>query len=398
MKALRYIIILICAAAALTTSCRKNIASVAQPNQDSATTFSQVFEDYWTGMNTNYVFWSIDTTNWDNVYRAYKDSFATLSLNSQQDILKAYSYFKNMTRGLVDCHYYISFYNPVLADSSVDPALERKTHINPRLQSSFFANVVRRSYLDAGSFSCYSPFQYTFAGKTSTSYMAMVTGTIENKALYFRLNQFALQYLLSQDSSRYDTLLAGWTWFRNSITDTQYKGIIIDLRSNNGGYIEDLDYICGYLTDKPITFAYTHEKSGNGRLDYTPWIPAILSNIVTTTAPKVPIVVLTDQWSVSMAEMTTMALKCLPTTYIIGDTTWGANGPLDADVSLYGGGQFSFGHFGFVYTSSAMYKYRNGNVYENKGFPPDLYVPYDGTAINQGKDIQLEAAKGYLGL
>src|SRR6202000_1814744 len=88
----------------------------------------------------------------------------------------------------------------------------------------------------------------------------------------------------------------------------------------------------------PLHFADTREKSGNGRLDYTPWAPAAAMPQNGSFQFTRPIVVLTDQNSESMAEMTTMAIKSLPNSYIIGDTTWGANGPLRTDDGLYGGG------------------------------------------------------------
>jgi len=150
------------------------------------------------------------------------------------------------------------------------------------------------------------------------------------------------------------------------------------------------------MINQALPFAYTKEKSANGRLDYTPWADAIVTPVSGASAVTVPIVVLTDQHSVSMAEMTTMALKRLPKTYIIGDTTWGANGPISSNRNLYGGGQFTFAGFGFVQTASAMYKYRDDKIYEGKGFPPDDYVPYNKDSVAAGIDVQLAAAIRYL--
>jgi hypothetical protein len=37
--------------------------------------YTEVFEAFWNGMNTNYVFWDIETVNWDNMYKTYKTAF-----------------------------------------------------------------------------------------------------------------------------------------------------------------------------------------------------------------------------------------------------------------------------------------------------------------------------------
>lgn len=73
------------------------------------------------------------------------------------------------------------------------------------------------------------------------------------------------------------------------------------------------------------------------------------------------------------------------------EISWGANGPLTAN-KFYNGGQFSTGWLTSVHTSSLMFKYKDGNVYEGVGFPPDMTVPYNPAALKAGRDLQLEAA------
>jgi len=146
-----------------------------------------------------------------------------------------------------------------------------------------------------------------------------------------------------------------------------------------------LNFLVGSLISSPLSIGYTRSKSGNGRLDYTPWAPAMVTPKAGATAFTKPIVVLADGESVSMAELTTMALKQLPNTKVVGDTTWGATGPL-TDNSVFNAGSFSFGkvysnietgastYYGNTYTSSVMFKYMDGKIYEGKGFPPDYTI------------------------
>ena len=41
---------------------------------------------------------------------------------------------------------------------------------------------------------------------------------------------------------------------------------------------------------------------------------------------------------------------------------------------------------------SSEFKYLDNNIYESKGFPPDIAVPFNEGALNQGRDPALEAA------
>ena len=110
----------------LFTSCRKIIPNVETPESYVGGSFSEVFDAFWNGMNTNYVFWDIDTTNWDNMYKIYKPVFANLDINKTSDIQKSVQYFRAMTDGLIDSHYNLSFTSPI-SDSSVAPAYRPET-------------------------------------------------------------------------------------------------------------------------------------------------------------------------------------------------------------------------------------------------------------------------------
>src|SRR6478609_2021121 len=108
------------------SSCTKDIENVNRPESYAPGTFSDVFESFWTGMNNNYVFWDIDTTDWDAMYRRYQPVFANMNINDTSDQKKSVSYFRQMTQGLVDSHYTLYFNYPEVADTTIDPSFERK--------------------------------------------------------------------------------------------------------------------------------------------------------------------------------------------------------------------------------------------------------------------------------
>ncbi|MEH6305416.1 S41 family peptidase [Olivibacter sp. CPCC 100613] len=366
-------------------SCRKEIPQINRPDDYIAGSFSEVFEAYWNGMNNNYVFWDIDTTNWDRAYRQYKPLFAQLNLTDSNDVRKGYTYFKEMTAGLIDSHYDLSFNDPWLADSmSINPAYQRKLNspayhdpINP----GHFYYTVSANYLDQG-------WKRGFVN-LDQQYVA-VAGTINQNILYLYFNAFNLKSLYESDDENAVKIVEEH-FFELLKNTTNIKGIVLDVRGNGGGALVDLNFLVGKMIDKRLDLGFTRSKQGNGRLDYSPWVPAFVTPEAGWKAVTAPIVILADAWSISMAEMTVMAIKSLPNGHFVGERTWGGNGPLTGNT-YFNGGQFSSPLINLTYTSSLALKYRDGKIYEGVGFPPDLEVKYNEEALLQGRDPQLEAA------
>jgi carboxyl-terminal processing protease len=367
-------------------SCRKDIQNVPVPENYIGGSFSDVFESFWNGMNNNYVFWSIDTTNWDNMYKIYKPVFAGLDINKTSDVQKSVQYFRTMTDGLVDSHYNLSFSDPI-ADSSVSPAYDRKVKEGIIRQRYVFYSYDATYYLD-------SPFVY---GQDSLNLLdgdttEAVAGTINGNVLYLGFNQFNLHTSYTSSDNGVKRVLQ---YFLNYLHNppASFKGVIIDVRGNGGGDISDLNFLVGNFVTSPLKIGYTRYKSGDGRLDYTPYAPAIVTPQTGATAITKPVVVLTDIWTVSMAELTAMAIHALPNGngHTVGEKTWGANGPL-TDNEILNGGQFTAANFTYVYTSSSMFKYIDGNIYEGKGFPPDYPVAFSLHSFQTTGDTQLEKA------
>jgi carboxyl-terminal processing protease len=380
------------------TCCRKTISSVPEATSYPGDNYPDIFQSFWNGMNTNYVFWGIDTTNWDNMYTVYKPLFDKLTYFDSSDEALAEQYFSQMTQGLVDSHYTLEF---MLTGNAFQPSTYRRLQMDPNYftDSAFPAAVldslIPHKYIDPASLVMGTD---TVTLEGSNVPFTAVTGTIQGNILYLYFSNFAL----SQASTNTGPV---FNYFFNTLHQkyTNLKGIVIDLRGNGGGEIEDLDYLVGQMVTSNYTFGYTRYKNGVNRLDYTPWAPAMvkpwIGGSVNVTAP---IVVLADHLSVSMSEITTMAIKTLPNGKFIGTRTWGANGPLTSSV-YFDGGQFTIGGaaFGssgymFVYTSSSMFKYLNGDIYEGVGVPPDIYARETNAAYLSGDDLVLDAAIKYI--
>lgn len=91
-----------------------------------------------------------------------------------------------------------------------------------------------------------------------------------------------------------------------------------------------------------------------------------------------------------------LSLRLLPNVKIIGETSWGATGPIGA-TNLFQAGTFKVPGYLTVYTSSAAFKYIDGRIYEGVGFPPDVSIPFSSEKITDNIDIQLEYAISVLG-
>src|ERR1700722_11318188 len=96
--------------------------------------YKDLFTAFWNGMNTRYVFWDIDTTNWDQMY-GYQQKFADLDTVTNIHFNKdsaAYEYLEDMTKTLIDGHYLLQ---DLRFGHSINPSYNRK-----RVNQSFIIN------------------------------------------------------------------------------------------------------------------------------------------------------------------------------------------------------------------------------------------------------------------
>lgn len=380
----KYLLLPVLLITLLSVSCRKDLKNVETPENYVGGTFSEVFDAFWNGMNANYVFWSIDTVNWDNMYTMYKPKFAALDINNNNDIRKSVNYFREMTANLKDSHYDISFSDPIV-DSFVSPALERKLNAGIIRNRYVFYDYDATYYLDSASIVYGQDPINILDGDTTEA----IAGTIGGNILYLGFNQFNLKNAYTSADNGVKRVLQ---YFLNTLEHaTDLKGVVIDVRGNGGGDIHDLNFLVGNMITENLIVGASRNKNGNGRLDYTPWADAVITPQAGSRAITVPVVALTDIWSTSMAELTAMSIHALPNGHTVGEKTWGATGPL-TNNEILNGGQFDAANFLSVYTSSAMFRYKDGKIYEGEGFPPDYAVPFNLQEFQTVGDTQLEKA------
>lgn len=104
--------------------------------------------------------------------------------------------------------------------------------------------------------------------------------------------------------------------FENKYKKLQEQGIkklIIDIRNNGGGIVDEAIDILDLITDKDSTLLITTDKNNNEEITKAKKDPTI----------KMPIVVLTNGYSASASEILAGALKDNKKATIVGTTTYG---------------------------------------------------------------------------
>ena len=246
------------------------------------------------------------------------------------------------------------------------------------------------------------------------------SAVLDDGVAYLYFSQFALSPYFVKEFGYFDsasqTVLAQnqaivdvWNNWFDQIQEMKksgtLKGVIIDVRSNGGGFLYDFQFVLGALLPQDSSFqiGYFREKSGVGRYDYGPLLPderpALSAPHETITEP---IVVLTNCRSVSMSEMTAMGAKALSNARVVGKRSWGATASLINDPTFYS--QIYAGGIGemnitpvYVYLTKCASFLMDNKCYEGVGIEPDIEVDLDVDLFyTTGSDTQLERALQYI--
>lgn len=93
------------------------------------------------------------------------------------------------------------------------------------------------------------------------------------------------------------------------------KGVILDLRGNGGGLLNEAINICNTFVDKGTTIVSTKGKAPETNFDYPTMSKALDTEI--------PLVILTDEGSASASEIVSGSMQDLDRAVIIGQNTYG---------------------------------------------------------------------------
>lgn len=102
------------------------------------------------------------------------------------------------------------------------------------------------------------------------------------------------------------------------------KGIIIDIRSNTGGNLDNAQTLAGFLHSEDFVAGYIKFKTGPGHNDFSDFAQINAKSKVHLNG--LPVVILTDRLVYSAANFFAAAVKDLPNVILLGDTTGGGGG------------------------------------------------------------------------
>ena len=154
------------------------------------------------------------------------------------------------------------------------------------------------------------------------------------------------------------------------------KSLIIDLRNNGGGLVDQAIDIAGYILDKDSVVLYEVDKNGNEKVEKTNTEPII----------NMPIIVLTNENTASASEILSGALKDFGKAKIVGTKTYG-KGVIQEILSVKDGSGIKI--------TTAEYQTPNRNKINKIGIEPDekVELPDDLESIldiPEDKDTQLQ--------
>ena len=169
--------------------------------------------------------------------------------------------------------------------------------------------------------------------------------------------------------------------FKNAYNELNKKGIkslIIDLRNNGGGIVDEALEIADYILEKNATILITKDKNENEVIEKSTKKPII----------KVPIVALVNENTASASEILTAALKENGKATVVGEKTYG-KGVIQELITLSDGS-------GIKITTEEYYT-PNRNKINEVGITPDKEVSLPETVtssynIERKFDTQLKEA------
>lgn len=173
--------------------------------------------------------------------------------------------------------------------------------------------------------------------------------------------------------------------FENAIKELKSKGmksLIVDLRENPGGLLDQTVNMCSQFIPKNKNIVYTEDKYGN-RKDY---------NSVGGIAEGLPLTILIDEGSASASEIFTGAIKDYELGTLVGTKTFG-KGVVQTTFYREKDG-FSDGTA--LKVTISKYYTPNGQNIHGIGIEPDILVEYPeelrGKTYDKSVDPQFEKA------
>ncbi len=294
------------------------------------------FEYLWNECDEKYAYFSVKNVDWDQIKDEYSEK---LYYGMTQDSL--FNVLGGMLKELRDDHanlisnFNTSFYG-----------------VEYQAPDNFDWRVIVDNYITSDYYLS-GPFAHNFIGNGEIGYIRFSSfrDPVDHENLNYMLDRYK---------------------------DT--RGLILDLRENGGGAIENVFKILSRFTDTKELVNYSVIKSGPGHEEFTEPAPVFIGPYEGIRFTK-KVMVLTDRGTYSSGSLLALATKALPNVLLVGDTTGGGLG-------MPNGGQLPNG-WRYRFSITRALNLDKSPDFEN-GVPPDIAIRFDWGDLR--KDEILERA------
>jgi C-terminal processing protease CtpA/Prc len=296
------------------------------------------FDYLWNVLDKKYSFFSYKNIDWNQVYEKYSSK-----VNNSMDEVELFNLLFSMLSELKDAH--VNLVSPFNVSRYEGVFAKGPENFNGRLVQDHY---LRDDYFITG------PFKHQTIAFGNVGYVryASFSSSLSKEDINFIINKYR-----------------------------DLKGIIIDVRSNGGGYVSNVFTLCKAFADKKRHIYTSLIKTGPGHEDFSNPHEVFIGPYSDNPYTK-PICVLTNRGSYSATSFFVLAMREFPNVTTVGDTTGGGLGaPTGAE--LPNGWSFRF--------SCTQTLSTDGINYED-GVPPDIHKNLRVSDANRGFDTIIEAA------
>lgn len=295
------------------------------------------FDALWTIIDENYCFLDYKEINWDDIYRKYR---ARVKNDMDNDAL--FTLMGEMLSELRDGHV-----NLIAAHN-----ITRYWKWSDDYPTNF----------DSGIQDLYLGKEYGIAG-----------------GMYYKVLEDNIGYIYYGSFSR--------NVGNGNLTEiiqrmSLCEGIILDVRSNGGGALTNVDRIASRFFNEKTHVGYITHKTGKGHNDFSDFYPKYVESYNGLRYQK-PVVVLANRGCYSAANDFVNVMRYAPNATIMGDKTGGGSG-LPFSSELPNGWSIRF-------SASPMYDINKNHI--EFGIEPDVNVAMTAEDARDGKDTIIEAAR-----
>lgn len=163
------------------------------------------------------------------------------------------------------------------------------------------------------------------------------------------------------------------------------SGLIIDIRNNGGGNMEEARRFASHFTNESVLVGYVQHKTGKGHNDFSDPQPIYIDPASSVRWQK-PVVVLTNRRCFSATNDFVKCMSCFPNVTLLGDQTGGGSG-MPFTLELPNGWSVRY---------SAVVFLDVNHQHTEFGIKPDVPLSMDDTDLAAGRDTYIEAARQLL--